>query len=308
MNTQANVMPGSPLESQGSATAVIPASRLLYWSVRRELWENRSIYIAPLAVAALALFGFTFGSIAGVWEPLLRLHAMRHSPDQGAQPFEFAAALIMATAVIVSVFYSLDALYGERRDRSILFWKSLPVSDLTTVVAKVSVPLVVLPLVGFAITLVTQFLMLLVASAVLLATGASAAPLWTQLSLTHRSLLLLYHMVTVHGLWYAPFYAWFLLVSAFARRAPFLWAVLPPLAIGIVERLAFNSSHFGHMLMDRLGGGAEVMTPVGGMPMDPGIHLTPGTFLVSPGLWVGFAIAAAFLTATVRLRRSQGPI
>jgi len=251
------------------------------------------------------LFAFTLSvAVAGTWKAPLRLN---HPPNELAGPFEFAAALILATAAFVSVFYSLDALYGERRDRSILFWKSLPVSDLTTVLAKVSIPLVILPLVGFAITLVTLFLMLLVASAVLGATGGAVAPLWT-LSLTQRSLLLLYHMVTVHGLWYAPFYAWLLLVSAFARRAPFLWAVLPPLAIGLVEKVAFNSSHFGHMLLKRLAGGPESMTPMGMNPMDPNIHLTPGAFLVSPGLWFGFAIAAAFLTATVRLRRSQGPI
>ena len=134
MNTPASL-------PQEIAPAPIAPARLLYWSVRRELWENRSIYLAPLAVAALAVLAFTLSTVAGIWEPPLRLH---HTgpPNELAQPFEFAAALIMATAVIVSAFYSLDALYGERRDRSILFWKSLPVSDLTTVMAKVSVPLV----------------------------------------------------------------------------------------------------------------------------------------------------------------------
>ncbi len=65
------------------------------------------------------------------------------------QPYTFAAGCIMATAFIVGVFYCLDALHGERRDRSILFWKSLPVSDLTTVLSKASIPLVVLPLLSF---------------------------------------------------------------------------------------------------------------------------------------------------------------
>jgi len=87
-----------------------------------------------------------------------------------------------------------------------------------------------------------------------------------------------------------------------------LWAILPPLAIGLVEKLAFNSSHFGQLLMQRLGGGPEAMTPAAAMPMDPAIHLTPGTFLVSPGLWIGLAISAVFLVATVRMRRYQGPI
>src|SRR5204863_3587294 len=138
------------------------------------------------------LFGFTLGSIAGVWEPLLRLHAIRHSPDQGAQPFEFAAALIMATAVIVSVFYSLDALYGERRDRSILFWKSLPVSDLTAVLAKVTIPLVVLPLIAFAIVVCVQVIMLLQTSVVLISHGISPATTWAHFPVFQNWLVLLY--------------------------------------------------------------------------------------------------------------------
>ena len=104
----------------------------------------------------------------------------------------------MATTFIVGIFYCLDALHGERRDRSILFWKSLPVSDLTTVLSKASIPLVVLPLLTFAITVATQWIMLLLSSAVLLASGLSVATLWTQLPLFQMSLMLLYHLVTVH--------------------------------------------------------------------------------------------------------------
>ena len=154
----------------------------------------------------------------------------------------------MGTTFIVGMFYCLDALHGERRDRSILFWKSLPVSDLTTVLSKASIPLVVLPLLTFAITVATQLIMLLLSSAVLLGSGLSVATLWTQLSLFQMSLMLLYHLVTVHALWYAPIYGWLLLVSAWARRAPFLWAALPLLAIGVVEKIAFNTSHFAAML------------------------------------------------------------
>src|SRR5207245_2315921 len=102
----------------------------------------------------------------------------------------------------------LDALHGERRDRSILFWKSLPVSDLTTVLSKASIPLVVLPLLTFTITVAMQLIMLLLSSAVLLGSGLNVATLWTQLSFVQMSLLLLYHLMTVHALWPAPIYGW----------------------------------------------------------------------------------------------------
>jgi ABC-2 type transport system permease protein len=120
--------------------------------------------------------------------------------------------------------------------------------------------------------------------------------------------MLLYHLVTVHMLWYAPVYAWLLLLSAWARRAPFLWAVLPPLAIAIFEKVAFRSSHFVEFLQDRVGGGNESVNQMQGNVLDPGMHLTPGAFLADPGLWIGLVFAAIFLVAAARLRRSRGPL
>ena len=216
----------------------------------------------------------------------------------------FAAGLIMATASIVAVFYSLDALHGERRDRSILFWKSLPVSDLTTVLSKASIPLVVLPLLAFAIIVATQMIMATLSTVVLLGSGLSAATPATQLPLLQSSLMLLYHLLTVHALWHAPIFAWLLLVSGWARRATFLWAVLPPLAIGVVEKIAFNTSHFAAMLGYRFAGPESFHFTEPGPLMTP----DPGKFLSTPGLWIGLAVAAIFLAAAVRLRRYREPI
>jgi ABC-2 type transport system permease protein len=309
MNTQSNAMPESHLESQLVAPAEISGTRRLYWSLRRELWEYRSIYVAPLAAAAVFLVGFLI-STSHLPARMRSLSALDPAQQHEAiaVPYDMAAGLIMLTALIVGVFYTLDALHGERRDRSILFWKSLPVSDLTAVLSKASVPLVVIPLLAFAITVTLQFIMLLLSSAVLLGSGLNVATLWTQLSFVQMSLLLLYHLLTVHSLWYAPFYGWLLLVSAWARRAAFLWAALPLLAIAIVEKIAFNTSYFAAMLQHRLGGAAEAVIAPGTLPMDPMTHITPGHFLSNPGLWLGLAIFAAFLAAAVRLRRYQGPI
>jgi ABC-2 type transport system permease protein len=221
--------------------------------------------------------------------------------------YELSAALIMGTALIVGVFYSLDALYGERRDRSILFWKSLPVSDLTTVLSKLTIPLVILPLLSFVISLATQFIMLLLSSVILLGSGVNIAALWTQVSFFHVSFVLLYHLLTVHGLWYAPLYGWLFMVSAWAPRAPFLWAVLPPFVISGVEKIAFNTSHFLLLLQERLVGSGDAMGP-NGAPKDFMATLIPDHFFDRPGLWIGLALAAVFLAAAVRLRRYQGPI
>ncbi len=304
MNTPTNAIPDS-FDSQRVVPAPTSVSRPMYWSIRRELWENRYIYIAPLAVAAVTLFGFLIATIG-------RAMSMTDLAQRRAvleEPYTFASLLIMGTTFIVAVFYCLDALHGERRDRSILFWKSLPVSDLTAVLSKASIPILILPLLTFAITVVMQLIMLLLSGVVMFGSGLSVATLWTHFPPFQMSLMLLYHLVAIHGLYYAPVYGWLLLVSAWARRAAFLWAALPLLAIGIIEKIAFNTSHFGALLGYRLSGGTEgAAFTAHDMSMDPLAHIHPGQFLMSAGLWIGLAIAAGFLAAAVRLRRYRGPI
>jgi ABC-2 type transport system permease protein len=310
MTVQSNPAPESPLDSQRVAPAAMAATRPLYWSVRRELWENRSIYIAPLVAAAVVMLGFMI-SATGLPDRMRAMSALDPAQQSAvlAKSYSFAAILIIVTMFIVGVFYCLDALHSERRDRSILFWKSLPVSDLTTVLSKASIPLVLLPLIAFAIIVVTQLIMLLLSTLILVATDLSPGMLWTQLPLLRMSLVLLYGL-TALALWYAPIYGWLLLVSAWAQRTTFLWAVLSPLALCVVEKIAFNTSYFASMLAHRLTGGfteAFTTTARGEFVVDLP-QLDPAGFLSSPGLWIGLGVAAAFLAGAVGLRRYRGPL
>src|SRR5207244_89525 len=131
MTSESNAVPGRRDGSESIAPAAMSATRPMYWSVRRELWENRSIYLAPLVVAAVFLFGFM---ISTIHLPQRLGAALALDPMQQhkliEQPYTIAALVIMGTTFLVAVFYCLDALHGERRDRSILFWKSLQVSGL----------------------------------------------------------------------------------------------------------------------------------------------------------------------------------
>ncbi|HSA92146.1 MAG TPA: hypothetical protein VLE48_03975 [Terriglobales bacterium] len=310
MNTHTNPMREPSMASPEVAAAAIPANRRMYWAVQRELWENRSIFIAPVAVAGLALVGFL---ISTIYLPARMRAASALGSTQHyeliAQPYLLVAGLMMLTTLAVGTFYCLDALYGERRDRSILFWKSLPLSDLETVLSKMITPVLILPLVAFATAAMTQWIMLLVSSAVLLGSGLSVTTLWAHTPLFQTWPLLLYHLLTGHGLWYAPVYGYLLLVSAWARRAPFLWAALPPLAIAAFEKIAFNTSYFGTMLVHRLLGGAGGDNfMASSLSMDPMMHFQPGQFLVSPGLWIGLALTAGFLAGAAHLRRYGEPI
>jgi ABC-2 type transport system permease protein len=308
MNTDA--LPESEAGTQRDSLAALSPIRPLYWSVRRELWEHRSIYVAPLLVAAVFLFGFLISSFrlpAKMRDALTA--ATIHQQNMLEQPYNFAALLIMGTTFLVAVFYSLDALHGERRDRSILFWKSLPVSDRTTVLSKAIIPIVFLPLLTVAITIVMHWIMLLWSAVILMGSGVGAASLWTQLHLSKLTTILLYHMVVMHGLYLAPVFCWLLLVSAWARRATFLWAGLPLLVIGAFEKIVFNTTHFAHILGSRMaGGGSDFPTTGDSLSIHPLSHFAPLDFLISPGMLIGLVVAAAFLAAAIRLRRNREPI
>lgn len=310
--TDSTAIPDSSPEPQAggprTSQALPSPARLAYWSLRRELWENRWIYIVPLIVAAVFLFGF---SIVVMRVPFMKIVGLPSGPARVLErPFDLASDVLMLTYVVVTVIYCCAALHNERQDRTILFWKSLPVSDLTTVLAKASIPVIALPLITFAVIVCTQGLMSLIGSAILLARGASPGALWAQVPLPTLWLAMLYHLITMHALYYAPFYGWFLLVSGWARRATFLWATLPVVAVLVLEKLVFDSSAFAHILLTQLGGGPAALPfpPPHNMPMEAPTLANLGAFLASPGLWIGFAVCALFLAAAVRLRRYQGPI
>src|SRR5207247_2933818 len=120
-------------ESDGvTARAYNATTRPFQWSVRRELWENRSIYIAPLIVAMVVLFGFLISTI-GLPERRRAVLLLDPGKTRAAieAPYNMAAIMLILTAFIIGVLYCVDALYGARRDSSLLLCISLLVSDRT---------------------------------------------------------------------------------------------------------------------------------------------------------------------------------
>lgn len=296
--------------------APLHATRPFYWSVRRELWENRSLYLAPLAVAALAMVGLLLSTIGMAQR---RLQTLQLPPAKQvaliSQPYDFAHGSVMITGFIVAVVYCLGALHGERRDRSVLFWKSLPVSDLTTVLAKSFMPTVVLPVITGAIVIVLQLAMY-AWSAMVLATHGVPQATYAQLPIGELLVVVVYSLI-VSTLWYAPLYAWFIMVAGWARRVTFLWAVLPPAALCLGEKLAFNTTYLTKFMGDRLVGvysHAFVNQPPSAPHAPPqaalvGLaQLDPAPFFANPGLWIGLVAAVGFTAVSVWLRRRREPL
>jgi ABC-2 type transport system permease protein len=299
------------VDSEAAPSAPATPLRLLYWQVRRELWEHRSVVWAPLAVTALVLFASLIRTL-GQPQRLRDLSGLDAAERYLAVlgPLATAPAPIMLATFLVGFFYSLDALYGERRDRSILFWKSLPVSDLVTVLSKASIPLVVLPLYAFVLSLATVAVLLLAGTAVLAASGIGPATLWSEYRVLQESSVMIYGLA-VHALWFAPLYGWLFVISAWARRMPILWLVLPPVAISVFEHIVSGTSFLSSLLAYRLRGAmaeAFAIEPGSGGAIDRLWLLTPLRLLSSPGLWLGLVFATGCFALAVRLRRFREPI
>ena len=287
-------------------------TRTLYTLIRREYWEHRSLWIAPLAVAALMLAVSAVGRINYQWTAAPSADFQRSLFGLVLISFAIPVSLTMA---VVLWFYASDCLYAERRDRSILFWKSMPVSDALTVFSKVLVVLLVAPLSVFLLNLVTS----LIASGIWSARGWGSSPAatgWdTQVWLRVQGIGLV--AMIVSSLWYAPVMAYVMLISAWARRAVSVWVFVPPLALALIERVALGTHYVWDVIVYRLVGlwrqanlrldMSEQMFAQGSGPGGAGRewlrHIDPAVALGNVDLWLGVAVAAVLIYAMIRIRR-----
>lgn len=308
-------------------SAPYPFTRQIYWCVRRELWENRSVIIVPFVAAGLMIFAVLLPVIILVVKPIVGgpkvgVGVTGTGGDAFATlwiPYMASAAPVLAASLIVAISYSLGALQGERKERSILFWKSLPISDLTTVLSKASIPLLVIPLISFVAAMVTQLTIFAIMLMIVPLLGIrhlvwnglqvddykTVSMIWAGTPIGYLSFGMLYGVV-VTALWYAPIYAWSLLVGGWAKRMTFVWAVAPVAALILVEKIAFGTDRLGTMLLQHLYG--SLLTAFSNVTSGNLPELSPVRYLIDPELWIGLVIATLFLGAAVLLRRNRQPI
>jgi len=221
--------------------------KTMKWLLQREYWEHKGMLVwAPLAVGvALVLISAVMlmaGNNVGFEVNGHAFNSMTTvdiAPEERAQIAQVAAAAFPMVAIPVYAmlgflvfFYCLGALHDERRDRSILFWKSLPVSDAQTVLSKAVIALLVVPLIVLGVAFAASLLIMLMAGLVLASHGAnlfgalfSSGQFW----LTPLRML---SLVPIYMLWALPSVGWLLLVSSWARSKTFLWAVAGPMLAG----------------------------------------------------------------------------
>ena len=292
--------------------------------VQREIWEHRSIYVTPLAItsivalATLAMLVFAGGFAKALDVAIFGASNIASDAERKIALTGFFVGtswVFLFAAMVLTVFYTLDCLYAERKDKSILFWRSLPITDAEAVISKLVTAIVVIPMVTVVAIIATHIVNLVVTSIWVSVKGADAGHLiWGAVSFWDNWLAAL--IVTLaSAIWMSPFVGWFLFVSAFTKRSPLLMAFMPLVLIPLLELIFLRSSVFAEAVFTRRG-----MIPLfRGMDLEGFFnenslhindevvsllaHLDVVQFLSSPSMWSGVVVCALFVTAAIYVRR-----
>jgi ABC-2 type transport system permease protein len=285
------------------------------WLIRREFWENRAIWMIPAVFGGLLLLAALFTQVS-----IPRLTSVEESHEAAAAFLVAVGAMFYLVMGVYATWYLMDCLYTDRRDRSILFWKSLPVSDYMTVLSKLLVGMVIIPLVYFAAADATALIAAFILS--IRARASIGSSLWNGDVWMQVQALWIYVIVTT-AIWYLPITGWLMLVSAWAKRAVMLWAILPPLLVAILERVFFGTKMVAPLINRRLlglpsvsfNGSKNFWTHDGGVVDNAGAssmtvwHLiNPSGFFTSAETWIGVAVGVVLIVAAIQLRMRRSEI
>ena len=293
--------------------------------IKREIWEHRSIWLTPIAIASIVTFGTLAAlAFAGDFADELNLAifgAQNIAGEAGRKAvlsglFFGSSGLFFLSLGILIVFYSLDSLYSERKDKSILFWRSLPVTDAETVISKLATALLVIPAAMIIAIISTHLINLSVTSIWVSMKGGDAGLLiWGSVPLLSdwlSAIIIVYAAV----IWMSPLVGWFLFVSAYTKRSPFMMAFLPLALIPLLEGIFLHSKEFATMVWGRMAS----------IPIHSGVadieelfdddnfklneqmisvleHLDIGRFVSSPSMWAGVLVCGLLSFAAIYVRR-----
>ncbi|MDQ1924776.1 hypothetical protein [Massilia pseudoviolaceinigra] len=311
----------------------------LTWLLKREYWEHKGSFLrAPviLAIVMVAVTVLTVGfGIGSSDSPFRRLlsgtvqgqalvpGALKGVADVLAMLSLVGTLPLLLMLTATTFFYCLGALYDERRDRSILFWKSLPLSDTHTVLSKVITVTIVAPLIVIGVSTATSVLLVLFAGVTAALNGVNVFGALLTNPIILLAPLRALGMLPVYLIWALPTVGWLLMVSAWARSKVFLWAVgVPVIALVLVKWIVYvlGAGHAAVTLMETvvarilfglvpgswLGGEASAMDGRGGqitIERVSSLLSESWTSLATPGVWVGAVAGMAMIYAAIRLRR-----
>lgn len=308
----------------------------LWILIRREIWESPVAFKwTPVVIAGFILLVTILLLIIGARvdnEQVFTIDGIRMYADMADDQQKLLASGIMFSVgalfhqimFLVVVFYLAGSLYDDRRDRSILFWKSLPVSDQMTVASKILTAMAAAPIMYFVGIALIQLALLLIASGYGLMAGIGVfAEILAPANLPRVWLVTLAGSL-VQSLWLLPIYAWLMFCSSWAPRLPILIAVLVPVLIGMFQHFWSFFSNFRlpdfnllWVIVERIGRGVmpsqikweDLGDNGNGSPtVMPDAELlmsldSVGAYLLMLEMWIGVAIGLLFLAGSVWFRR-----
>ena len=339
------------LPSQRAPVAAPHATHKFKLLLRREFWEHKGGFLwAPLVAGGISLLltvmAIVVGEVAArraIASGKLQMDDVTvNGLDIGKLTSQMDAkqlhdlgngidiSLLMASSwpfivlAFVVFFYCLGALYDERKDRSVLFWKSLPVSDSETVLSKAASALLVAPILAVAAGLATMLGFLLVISVVVALHGGNPFTLVWGTGSPFALAGNLLASIPVYALWALPTAGWLLLCSAWAKSKPFLWAIMIPVFSGIfvswfdlmnvfnLESGWFWQNIVARALLSLVPGSWLVNADLRNMTPDNVDRVaqlvspaTTWSMLLTPELWIGAVVGAAMIFAAIQLRRRR---
>lgn len=294
--------------------------------IKREFWEHKGgMFWAPLIMAGSFAALMILGGITGdsftmnngqeidftgkLSQGVEKLDGMQEGfRDKVVKFVLYGPSLVFGlVALIIALFYALGSLYDERKDRSILFWKSLPVSDTMTVLSKFVAIAVAVPLCYLAVIIAFQLFELLYLTVIWWFGGSSGAIWWTTTNLFAVWWNTLVALI-VASLWLAPLWAWLMLASAWAKRVAFLWGILPIIMVAVAEGYLFQTSNFIETVAIRIAKAFSIQNSnlhfnAGGEMFESEVFMTATEALSGSEFWIGLVIAAVFLAGAIFTRR-----
>lgn len=304
----------------------------LWTLLKRELWESPVAFKwTPLGIAIMIILfaiitmviGARFDAEMAFTTDTLRMFATEPFEQKSLVVsgilFSFATIFFQLMLLII-LFYLAGSLYDDRKDRSILFWKSLPVSDWMTVASKLVTASILIPAMFLVAIFITHLALLIIASGYGLLAGINPfTEFWLPASLLRLWTVMIVGLL-IQALWLLPIYAWLIFCSSWAPRLPILIAIAIPAAISITQHVwslttSFSMPEFnlGMIMLKRLGAGILPMSAniqfdgnVGDMQFNPDLFMSFSNlfaYLTRWEMWVGVLIGLGFLVAAVWFRR-----
>ena len=283
----------------------------------KEFWDNkRAILTTPMVITGLVMFFSIVGMINGSSATIDGASINEHLSRANNSSFEsseiitmlimFPSIILMIAVIFSMIFTALSVLYDERKDKSILFWKSMPASDTQEVLVKLATVTVVIPAIAIGFAFIVQiFSALLFGFFVAINTEYSAWDIvFSNINFGGLIAMDIVPMF-INILWILPIIAWFMLVSSFSRRSPFLLAFIAPILVAVFEGIFFRSNYFLQAIGSRFSFierfDLEYRLEEGVSMMEvAGSYLST---LTDPSLWIGTALAAAMIVGCIQIRK-----